>query len=339
MVDSRFFENYGPFSLGELAEISGATLADPADSTRIIKGVSTLEKAEANEISFLSNRKYIEAFEKTNAGACVIEQRYHSKAPSGMAVLISNNPYHVFARIATAFYAPYTAPATIAPTASIHKTAIIGKECVIGEYAVIGPYVEIGDHCSIGTGTVIGHGVMMGNHCQIGSHVSISFALIGNNAIIHPGVRIGQDGFGFAFDGKIHFKVPQLGRVLIGHHVEIGANSCIDRGSGGDTMIGDDCKIDNLVQIGHNVELGRGCIIVAMAGIAGSSKLGDFVVVGGQVGISGHLTIGSGAQLAAQAGAIRDVAAKAVVGGTPAVPIKQWHRQSALLSKLANKGE
>jgi UDP-3-O-[3-hydroxymyristoyl] glucosamine N-acyltransferase len=177
--------------------------------------------------------------------------------------------------------------------------------------------------------------VVVGADCAIAANVTLSHCLVGDRVRLHPGVRIGQDGFGFAPDPAGHVKVPQLGRVIVHDDVEMGANCTVDRGSGPDTIIGAGCWFDNLVQIGHNVELGRGCIMVAQSGISGSSKLGDFVVVGGQVGIAGHLTIGSGASVAAKSGVMRDVAEGDTVGGYPAQPIRDWHRQTASLRRLA----
>lgn len=184
---------------------------------------------------------------------------------------------------------------------------------------------------------VIAQGCKIGKNCRIGNNASIAYSIIGDNCYIYTGARIGQDGFGFQFMNGQHHRIPQLGRVIIGNDVEIGANACIDRGALDDTIIGDGSRIDNLVQIAHNDKLGRGCVIVSQVGIAGSCTLGDYVVLGGQVGLADHLNIGSGAQVAAQSGAMRDIEAGAVVMGSPCVPIKDFMRQVSFLQKNSKK--
>jgi len=202
---------------------------------------------------------------------------------------------------------------------SISKSAKIGTNCAIG------PNCYIGDNVVIGDGVIIGHNVTLQN-CHIG-----------NNSILHPGVRIGQDGFGFILgvDGNMK-KIKQLGMVIIGTNVEIGANTSVDRGSINDTIIGDYTKIDNLVQIGHNVTIGKNCIICAQVGIAGSTIIGDYVIIGGQSGISGHISIGNKVQIAAKSGVIGDINDNLKVGGYPAINITDWHRQSILLRNMSN---
>jgi len=197
--------------------------------------------------------------------------------------------------------------------------------------------VQIGKGCYIEAGAVIGRNVQIGDYVRIGANANISHAHIGSYSRLYPGVRVGQDGFGFAIDPKGHVKVPQLGRVMIGQHVEIGANSCIDRGAGPDTEIGDGTWIDNLVQIGHNVKIGRGCIIVSQVGISGSTVLEDFVALGGQAGVAGHLRIGMGARIAAQSGIMKNVPAGEEQMGSPALPIRDFMKQVALLKRLIKK--
>jgi UDP-3-O-[3-hydroxymyristoyl] glucosamine N-acyltransferase len=337
MADPRFFSVAGPFTLARLAEISGAEIAPDADPAVEFRDVASLENAGTGEISFLDNRKYIAVFEASRAGAAIIHPDLADKAPAGMALLLANDPYRAYAKVAQAFH-PVPAPvAAVAASAMVDPSVHLGEGCQIDHNAVIGAGAEIGKRCRVGANAVIGHGVVLGDDCIVGANATVQFAIIGSRVNIYPGARIGQDGFGFAMGPQGHLKVPQLGRVVIGDDVEIGANTTIDRGAGPDTVIGAGCMIDNLVQIGHNVQLGRGCVIVAQVGISGSTRFGDFVAAGGQSGFAGHLKVGSGAKIAAQGGVIGDIDAGATVGGTPAIARIEWLRQLATLGKLTRK--
>ena len=337
MADPRFFDRRGPFRLAELAARGGGELADPAHADRLARDVAPLETAGPDDLSFLDNKAYLPSFAGSAAGACVVSRRHAARAPTGMALVLSEKPYRTYALIAQAFYPAPPAVAGVHPTACVDPSARLGEEVEIGPYAVIGANAEIGAGAAIGAHVVLGPGVQVGAGCRLHAGVVASHALIGARVTLHPGVKLGQDGFGFAPDPAGHVKAPQLGRVVIGDDCEIGANTTIDRGHLHDTVIGDGVWIDNLVQIGHNVRVGRGCILVAQSGISGSTKLGDFVALGGQAGITGHLSIGAGAQIAAQSGVMGDVPAGAVVCGSPATPIKEFFRQVATVRRLSAK--
>jgi UDP-3-O-[3-hydroxymyristoyl] glucosamine N-acyltransferase len=334
MADSRFFTLSGPFTVAALADIAEAELADGADGSKQITDIAPLESAGTDTVSFIDNRRYIEAFTQTGAGACIAAPDLAERAPAGTTVLVSKTPYMAFARVARAFYPPPAVVPGISPAAHIDETATLGPDCRVDPGAAIGPASEIGTRCHIGANTVIGDGVIIGDDSIIGAGASISHSIIGARCCIYPGARVGQDGFGFASSAEGHLRIPQVGRVIIGDDVEVGANTTIDRGSGDDTVIGAGCMIDNLVQIAHNVRLGRCCVIVAQVGISGSTALGDFVVIAGQAGLAGHITVGDGVTLAARSGLMNDVPAGETWGGAPAVPIMEWRRQAVAVARM-----
>lgn len=337
MADARFFTRSGPQALSRIAELTGATLAPASDGARTIEDLAPLDAAGPQHISFLDNPKYTSQFRESRAGACFVRAKYQGQAPAGMALLFTDDPYSAYAKTAALFYPRDAHMPDISGGAQIAASAQLGEACRVDHGAVIGENARIGARCHIGANAYIAAGVVLGDECVIGANSTVSHALLGDRVIVHRGVHIGQDGFGFAPTRSGLLKVPQLGRVVIGSDVEIGSGTCIDRGAGPDTTIGDGCKIDNLVQIGHNCQIGRHVVLVAQCGIAGSTKIEDGAMVGGQVGIAGHVIIGRGAKVAGQSGVMRDVAAGETVGGSPAVPMRDWQRQTILLSQLIKR--
>ena len=333
--DPRFYARSGPHPLADVARAAGGR-TEAAE--RLLRGVAPLQTAGPEEVSFLDNRRYLDALAGTSAGAVLVHPDLVSRVPPGTAAIVTDDPHAGWARVAALFHpAPPPKPG-IHPSAVVGAGAIVDPTAEVGPLAVIGARAEIGPRSRIAPGAVIGEGVVIGADCRIGTLASLSHALLGERVTIHPGARIGQDGFGFAITDKGFLSVPQLGRVLLADDVEIGANTTIDRGSVQDTVIGAGTRLDNLVQIGHNVRIGRLCVIVSQAGISGSTVVEDFVMIGGQAGLVGHLRIGRKARLGAQAGIMADVAPGAEVVGSPAEPVRMFFRQIAILRRLA-RGE
>ncbi len=338
MADPRFFKNSGSKTLAEILNISGATLeSSGADQETLFSDVASLEEGKSAHISFFDNVKYKDPLKSTKAGACFISPDFIDLCPKGTLPLLTKTPYKAYALTAQIFY-PYAKPApSISAHAVIESTAKIGKNVTIDSGVIIKAHAIIGEDTWIESNAVIGGNVEIGARCRIGMNATISHTLMKDDVCIYTGARIGQDGFGFAVDLTGHVKVPQLGRVLIEDHCEIGANTTIDRGAGPDTIIGQGTWVDNLVQIAHNVQIGKGCIIVSQVGISGSTHIGDFSVIAGQVGIAGHLKIGSNVQIAAQSGVMKDVPEGQTYMGSPAKPIRENMKQIAYLNKITRK--
>jgi UDP-3-O-[3-hydroxymyristoyl] glucosamine N-acyltransferase len=325
-------------TLAELAALVGGEVT--GDGSLRIDGVAPLEEAGPGQVSFFANKKYRAAFESTRAGAVVVGTDL--AVPPGRTVVRSDNPYLAFAKLSTWFHPGPVVAAGISPQAAIDPTASIDPS------AQVGPLVSVGAGAVVGARTILSPGVQLGAGARVGADTILysnvvvrDGCVVGNRVILQPGVVIGGDGFGFATDlvgdgasGPRHFKIPQAGVVVIEDDVEIGANSCVDRAALGVTRIGRGTKIDNLVQIGHGVEMGPLCIVAAGAGIAGSTRLGMGVVVWGQAGVTGHLVIGDRANISAQSGVMRDLAPGERVAGTPAIAEKSWARAHAAMERF-----
>jgi UDP-3-O-[3-hydroxymyristoyl] glucosamine N-acyltransferase len=335
MIDKNFFGELRKIMASELAVICGFEVVGGADFQ--ISDVAVLEKATKSDLSFFGNKKYIGDLRKTSAGAVIITKDNVVDLPEGVIGLVFPNVMIGYAKALNVLYRPEGHLHHICATASIHESASIGADCYIGNYVCIGENVEIGDDVVIESGSVIENNCRIGSGGRLRNNVTISHSIIGKNVIINSGARIGESGFGIIPTGTSMVYVHQLGRVIIGDRVRIGANTTIDRGSIGDTTIGNDVIIDNLVQIGHNVKIGDRCIIVAQVGIAGSTKIGDDVVLAGQVGVSGHLEIGNGVIAAAKSGIAASVAPGEIVGGIPAVEAGIWKRQVAFLKSSVTR--
>jgi UDP-3-O-[3-hydroxymyristoyl] glucosamine N-acyltransferase len=330
--DPRFYEALGPATLGELAGLIGGRLADPSRADLAIAGVSILSRAGAGEISFCAARKFAGELAASAASACFVSEALADAAPAGCAAVVTPIPHAAYALAAERLHRPRRWDAA-AP--AIHPTAELEDEVILAQGVVIGAGAAIGRGAVIGPNTVIGPGVAIGRDADIGAGVFIGFSLIGDRVRILAGAVIGEAGFGATVGPSGVIDVPQLGRVIIQDGVTIGANTCVDRGAFDDTVIGENTKIDNQVQIAHNVAIGRNCVLAAHTGISGSCVIGDGCQFGGRVGLADHINVGSGARLAADAGVMRDVPAGETWAGSPAQPIRKYMREVAWVSKSA----
>lgn len=337
MVDTRFHSFAGPTPLGALLAALGLTLDRLDGDGPIIAGAEELVLAGPEHISLAAQVQYLEALRKTGAGAVIVSQDLLSEVPSGTIAVVAKNPHLAFVELLDRLY-PQDTRGTVLGLLGPHDSLPMTENDVrLGPGVALGPGVEIGRGTVIGPNTVIGAGVTIGRNCTISSNVSIECAYLGNNVVLHAGVRIGSEGFGWLEHGIKNRKIPQLGRVIIQDRVEIGANSTVDRGALGDTVIGEGTKIDNLVQIGHNCRIGRNCLLAGMSGLAGTTTLEDSVMVGAAAITTGHLTIGFGSVLAARSVATKDFPPRSQLAGFPAVDAKEWRREVASLRRLSKR--
>jgi UDP-3-O-[3-hydroxymyristoyl] glucosamine N-acyltransferase len=331
MPDPRFFEDLGPVTLGELAQLTGAELSQAAAEGRTVRGVAILSQAQPETVTFLADRKH--APDTFAAAACFVQSRNSELLPADCVALLTSNPQGAYARAAQRLHRARL----IGPGPAVADDVELEVDVVLAPGVILGPGVRVGRGTRIGAGTVVGPGVAIGRDCQISPNVTISCALIGDRVKILAGAVIGEAGFGATAGPSGLIDIPQLGRVILQDGVTIGANSTVDRGAFDDTILGENTKIDNLVMIGHNVRVGRNTVMASQTGISGSVIIGDGCQLGGRVGIADHVTVGDGARLGANAGVIGNIPAGETWGGFPAQPIRNWLREAAWVRRMSSR--
>jgi UDP-3-O-[3-hydroxymyristoyl] glucosamine N-acyltransferase len=337
MADPRFYDNRGPFRLTELCASAGLSCPQNRDGSALVYDLAGLAQAGPPHLAFYDGKRSKPDFLATKAGWCLVGPSLRQTVPETTVLIVAGSVGRAYAAIAAHFYPDHELDIG-AQQSAVHPSARLGEDVILAPGVVIGPNAEIGDGVRIGAYAVIGRGVTVGRRTQIGAHASIAFAHLGDDVLIQAGARIGGSGFGYSTGIDGHIKMPHLGRVIVQDRVEVGTNSAVDRGALGDTVIGEGTKIDNLVQIGHNTMTGRHCVLAGQSGTSGSVVLGDFVIVGGGVGIADHVKIGDRARLAGLSGVAHDLEGGRDYGGIPARPIREWHKEGALIAKLARKG-
>lgn len=341
MSDPVFFAPSRRFTAGEIAALTGAELRTPEFADNIVTGLAPADRGGSGTLVFVEGRRNAGLIAGVEASALLCSADIAASAGNGIAVLVSSHPQRDFATVGRLMFpaasrpGPVTGETGISPAAHIHPQALVEAGAIVEAGAVIGPDAQVGSGTVIAPNAVIGPSCRIGRDGYVGPGVTVQHALLGNRVIVHAGARIGQDGFGYVLGRAGLEKMPQLARVVVQDDVEIGANTTIDRGTLSDTVIGEGTKIDNLVQIAHNVRIGRSCVLAAHCGLSGSVTLGDGVMLGGRVGIADHLTIGSLAQVAAAAGVMTDIPAGERWGGMPAQPMKEMMREIALVRSMA----
>ena len=347
MTDPVFFAPSRRYSAAEIATLTGARLLDPSLSDATVTDIASASVGGEGTLIYVDGKRNAGFLEGRVAAAILCTDDVVKLVPAGMAILATPRPQQAFAQIGRLLYPSAATPASltgekgVSPRAHISSGALLEEGAIIEAGATVGPGAAIGSGTIVAPNAVVGAGTQVGRDCFIGPSVSVQYALVGNRVVIHAGAQIGQDGFGFVAGARGPERIPQIGRVVIQDDVEIGANTTVDRGAMSDTVIGEGTKIDNLVQIAHNVRIGRGCIIAGHCGLSGSVTLGDFVMLGGRVGIADHITIGSFAQVAASAGLMHDIPQGERWAGSPARPMREFFREVAAIRGLtkSKKGE
>ncbi len=338
MADSRFYKRLGPFTLEELCKLIGSEvpsiLPTNYDPLKKYTDVVKIELATQEHIAVIHVARHKELLSNTKAGICIIPKGLMKSIPQNTICIPTDTPFRDYATILSAFYPKQTLPQYQDPTARIHPTAKIGQNVHIAPYVIIGRDVIIKDNTEIHPHSIIEQGVQIGQYCSIGAHCHLSHCLISDKVTLATGVKLGQSTLESYSDKTGTFSLPQVGRVFVGQNVDVGANTVIDRGSIGDTVIGDFTSIYSNVSIGHGVAIGRRCTLVSQVGIAGNTVIGDNVFIGGQAGVADHLKIGSNVFIAGKSGIAKNIESGQKVGGIPAIPIKQWHRQTLMMKKL-----
>ena len=327
MSEISFFSPRGPFNLNELSD----DLSKQKTKLKI-SDVKTLDKASKNDITFFSSIDYQNHAIKTKAAACITSKNLAGYLPSKCEKIVVKNVLFSIAKISKKFYPEADLDHNDKSLIESKKISTKYSTVTFGKNIFIGNKVKIGSKTSVGTNTVIEHSVQIGKNCLIGSNVTIKNSIIGNNVVIQDGCKIGVKGFGFIPIKNKNFRFPHIGRVILKDNVELGANCTIDRGSIGDTVIGENTFLDNQVHMAHNVKVGKNCMIAGQVGFAGSSTIGDNVSIGGQAGVSGHLKIGNHVRIGGGSGVVKDIPDNTTVMGYPAVPLKEF------LKKEKNNG-